>query len=193
MPYRIIIAVIAAFFGAGAFWMFLPLLSVALRSEGVGDALGRHHLRPALGGAAGNVRLHPGHHSASWAATHGPLRHGSRRFCLSRLRRHPQPAALEPALPGHGGRGSATLGRAGYLDEWQLPRTSARPPDRALRTHSRRLNGSRARRSGDFRQHWPRTVPGRRHCNGRSRHHAQPGWARGSACNPARHAARPPA
>jgi len=37
MPYRIIIAVIAAFFGAGAFWMFLPLLSVALRSEGVGD------------------------------------------------------------------------------------------------------------------------------------------------------------
>ena len=37
MPYRIIIAVFAAFFGAGAFWMFLPLLSVALRSEGVGD------------------------------------------------------------------------------------------------------------------------------------------------------------
>lgn len=37
MPYRIVIAVIAAFFGAGAFWMFLPLLSVALRGEGVGD------------------------------------------------------------------------------------------------------------------------------------------------------------
>ncbi len=37
MPYRIIIAVSAAFFGAGAFWMFLPLLSVALRAEGVGD------------------------------------------------------------------------------------------------------------------------------------------------------------
>ncbi len=37
MPYRIIIVVTAAFFGAGAFWMFLPLLSVALRSEGVSD------------------------------------------------------------------------------------------------------------------------------------------------------------
>ncbi len=38
MPWRIVIAVSAAFLGAGAFWMFLPLLSVALRGEGVPDA-----------------------------------------------------------------------------------------------------------------------------------------------------------
>ncbi|MGE4481822.1 MFS transporter [Acidocella sp.] len=37
MSYRLVIAVSAAFFGAGAFWMFLPLLSVALRNQGVGD------------------------------------------------------------------------------------------------------------------------------------------------------------
>lgn len=37
MPYRLIIALFGAFFGAGAFWMFLPLLSVSLRAEGVGD------------------------------------------------------------------------------------------------------------------------------------------------------------
>lgn len=34
---RLFIVIAAAFFGAGAFWMFLPLLSLALRSEGVGD------------------------------------------------------------------------------------------------------------------------------------------------------------
>lgn len=37
MPYRLVIALFGAFFGAGAFWMFLPLLSVSLRAEGVGD------------------------------------------------------------------------------------------------------------------------------------------------------------
>lgn len=37
MPYRIILAVSAAFLSASAFWMFLPLLSISLRSDGVGD------------------------------------------------------------------------------------------------------------------------------------------------------------
>ena len=37
MPYRIILAVSAAFIGASAFWMFLPLLSISLRNDGVSD------------------------------------------------------------------------------------------------------------------------------------------------------------
>jgi len=38
MPYRLLLATASSFFSAGSFWMFLPLLSVSLRAEGVGDA-----------------------------------------------------------------------------------------------------------------------------------------------------------
>mgnify|MGYP002721046001 FL=1 len=34
---RIATAMVGAFFSAGAYWMFLPLLSVALRAKGVDD------------------------------------------------------------------------------------------------------------------------------------------------------------
>ncbi|GAN79262.1 MFS transporter [Acidocella aminolytica] len=37
MLIRLSIVIASAFFGSGAFWMFLPLLSVSLRGEGVGD------------------------------------------------------------------------------------------------------------------------------------------------------------
>ena len=39
MPYRLLLATASSFFSAGSFWMFLPLLSVSLRAEGVSDAL----------------------------------------------------------------------------------------------------------------------------------------------------------
>ena len=38
MPYRLLLATASSFFSAGSFWMFLPLLSVSLRAEGVSDA-----------------------------------------------------------------------------------------------------------------------------------------------------------
>lgn len=39
MPYRILLATASSFFSAGSFWMFLPLLSVSLRAEGVSEAM----------------------------------------------------------------------------------------------------------------------------------------------------------
>ena len=39
MPYRLLLATGSSFFSAGSFWLFLPLLSVSLRAEGVSDAL----------------------------------------------------------------------------------------------------------------------------------------------------------
>jgi MFS family permease len=38
MPGRLLLATAASFFSAGSFWMFLPLLSVSLRAEGLSDA-----------------------------------------------------------------------------------------------------------------------------------------------------------
>lgn len=39
MPYRLLLVVVAGFFSASAYWMFLPLLSLSLRAQGASDAL----------------------------------------------------------------------------------------------------------------------------------------------------------
>lgn len=39
MSYRLLLVTAAAFFSAGSFWLFLPLLSLSLRAEGASDAL----------------------------------------------------------------------------------------------------------------------------------------------------------